>query len=294
VAAFAATGEIDIGLEMSFLPKLLAEHNRFATIAAVRAAQRAADQLSGEPRDRFNAWIRQVFGPTASELGWLLHPRDDLDAERSREVVVSLVAESGDESLRAAAVALARNWRALPSANRAHILGVAADADPATFDRLLAAAPVETNPELRGDLLNAITDVRDEVRLRSALALDPRIEQRRRRQSRHPASISAANSRWPTTARSSGPGSGARCLLPFGDDKAERVVDSVGGAEMRPEVGLDRDDLAHAAVGMVAASRPTTKPRLADLGHLLERCGAGLIRLLHEEGATDSMYVATR
>jgi hypothetical protein len=59
-------------------------------------------------------------------------------------------------------------------------LEVAADADPATFDRLLAAAPTETDPELRGDLLRALSRVRDEHRLRAALALvlDPRIEVR--------------------------------------------------------------------------------------------------------------------
>src|ERR1051326_3148093 len=56
----------------------------------------------------------------------------------------------------------------------------------------------------------------------------------------------------------------ARCLFPFGDHVAERAVDGFGGAEMRPEFGVDGDDLAHAVVGMVAAARPPAEPRLAD------------------------------
>ena len=61
----------------------------------------------------------------------------------------------------------------------------------------------------------------------------------------------------------------------------KRVVDRIGGAEVQPELGIDGDDLSHAAVGMMAASRPPAKPRLANLGHLLERRSAGLNRLLH-------------
>jgi hypothetical protein len=107
-----------------------------------------------------------------------MRPRDDIDAERSRTAVVSLVAWSGDASLRATAVALAKNWRSLPSSNRGAVLEIAADTDAATFDRLLAAIPAETNPEMRLDLLRAVSQVTREAQLRSALALalDPRIE----------------------------------------------------------------------------------------------------------------------
>jgi hypothetical protein len=42
-------------------------------------------------------------------------------------------------------------------------------------------------------------------------------------------------------------------------------------------------DLAEAAIHMVATTRPATKPRVVDLGHLLERFRARLILLLHSE-----------
>jgi hypothetical protein len=47
---------------------------------------------------------------------------------------------------------------------------------------------------------------------------------------------------------------------------------------MHPELGVDGDDLARAVVSVVTASRSTMKPRLADLGHLLERRVGRLIR----------------
>jgi cytosol alanyl aminopeptidase len=183
VSAFAATGELDVAIQMSFVPKLLAERHRVAVAAAANAANQARRVLAADKQPRLDAWIRATFGPAARALGWQARPRDDIDAERSRAELVSLVAWSGDPALRAAAVALARNWKTLATADRGNILAVAADADAATFDRLLAAAPVETNPELRADLLRAITLVSDEARLRSAIALafDNRLEVREAR-----------------------------------------------------------------------------------------------------------------
>jgi alanyl aminopeptidase len=180
IAAFAATGEVDLGIELSLVPKLLAEHHRVATSAAVNAAESARRWLAADKLPRFDAWIRKTFGPAARALSWQARPRDDIDAERSRTALVPLVARSGDAPLRAAAVALARTWRTLGPANRGPVLAVAAEADAATFDQLLAAAPVEANPELRGDLLRALTQVTDEARLRAVLALtfDKRLEPR--------------------------------------------------------------------------------------------------------------------
>jgi alanyl aminopeptidase len=182
-SAFAATGELDVGIELSLVPKLLAERHRIAVNAAVDAAWRARRWLPADKLPRLDAWIRRTFGPAARALTWQPQPRDDLDAERSRSALVSLVAWSGDAPLRASAVALARTWRTLGSAIRSQVIAIAADADPATFDRLLAAVPTETSPELRIDLLRALSQVTDPARLRSVLALtfDKRLEPREAR-----------------------------------------------------------------------------------------------------------------
>jgi alanyl aminopeptidase len=183
VSAFAATGEVDVGIELSFVPKLLAEHHRVAINAAVESVWRARRWLAADKLARLDAWTRKTFGPAARALSWQPHPRDDVDAERSRAALVALVAWSGDAPLRAQAVALARTWHTLGSAIRSPVLAVAADADPATFDRLLAAATAETNPELRNDLLRALSQVTDPSRLRAVLALtfDKRLEVREAR-----------------------------------------------------------------------------------------------------------------
>ncbi|MGH9884221.1 MAG: hypothetical protein ACREBE_01745, partial [bacterium] len=58
------------------------------------------------------------------------------------------------------------------------MLSVAADADRRTFERILAAAPVEKDPELREDRHRALMQVSDAGRLRAVLDLiwDPRLD----------------------------------------------------------------------------------------------------------------------
>src|SRR5262249_28972796 len=107
IAALVATGDVDIGVELSLVPKLLAERHRIAIAARVDAATRARRLLAADKQPRFDAWIRATFGPAARALSWQAGARDDIDAERSRAALVSLVAASGDAPLRAAAVKLA-------------------------------------------------------------------------------------------------------------------------------------------------------------------------------------------
>lgn len=169
--ALATIGEIDVGVELSFVPRLLSEKHRFAVDAAVRAAMQARWVVDPARLPQVDAWIRKTFGPAARALSWRPRPGDDLDAEEERIALVPLVAWSGDPGLRAAAVQLAADWRTLPMVNRSGVLAVAADADRRTFDRMLAAAPVEKDPELQVDLLRALVQVTDEAKLRTVLAL---------------------------------------------------------------------------------------------------------------------------
>jgi cytosol alanyl aminopeptidase len=178
ISASTLTGEVGIDLELSFVTRLMAEKHRHAVRAAVDVAWHATDLVDPAKLPLVRAWIRATFGPAARALSWQPRPRDDIDAEQERGALVSLVAWSGDPVLRGAAVKLARDWRTLPSSTRRRVLEVAADADRGTFDRLLAAAPVEKDPELRADLLRGLAGVSDESRLRKVLELlwDQRIE----------------------------------------------------------------------------------------------------------------------
>lgn len=73
---------------------------------------------------------------------------------------------------------LAAKWRTLDASVRVPALAVAVDEDAATFDRVLAALPAETDAELRSDAFSALMAVRDPARLRTvlALALDPELD----------------------------------------------------------------------------------------------------------------------
>jgi cytosol alanyl aminopeptidase len=171
LSAFTETGAVDVATKMSFVPQLMAEKHRFAVSAAVAAAGQARRVLAPARIPELDAWIRATFGPAARALSWRPRPGDDIDAEQQRNALVSLVSWSGDPALRAAAVKLASNWAALAPASRSRVLGVAADADRRTFERMVAAAPVEKDPELRADLLRGLVQVGDPARLRTVLAL---------------------------------------------------------------------------------------------------------------------------
>ena len=183
IAAFVETGEIDVGVELSLVPRLLAERHRVAIATAVDAASGARQMLAADKQPRLDAWIRTTFGPAARALSWQPGAHDDIDAERSRSALVSLVASSGDATLRGAAVKLARGWRTLDPAVRSPVLAAAVASDPATFDRLFTAWQGETDAELRDVLLRALAQVSDETRLRKmlALAFDPKLELRQAR-----------------------------------------------------------------------------------------------------------------
>jgi cytosol alanyl aminopeptidase len=171
VSALASIGEIDIGVALSFVPKLMAENHRFAVSAAVTAATQARAFIDPAKRSLVDAWIRKTFGPAARAFSWRPRASDDLDAEDERATLVPLAAQAGDPVLRAAAIKLAANWRTMPMVTRRSALAIAADADRRTFDRMLAAAPTEKDPALQVDLIRALAEVTDAAKLRAVLAL---------------------------------------------------------------------------------------------------------------------------
>jgi len=59
------------------------------------------------------------------------------------------------------------------------------------------------------------------------------------------------------------------------EEAAEGRVDGLGAAEVGPQIGVDRDELAASEVGVVSASRAAAVLRRIDRWHLLERLGGG-------------------
>jgi cytosol alanyl aminopeptidase len=182
VSSLATSGDLEIGLSMSLVPKLLAEKNRGAVVTAIGRVEETRELLGGGELPAYDAWIVATFGPMARALTWKPRADDRLDAEVTRRDVLELAAWAGEPSLRKAAVAQssAKAWRNVPAAMRELVWGVAADVSPQVFEQLLAAVVVEPNADVRGDLLSALSSVGDEPRLRSVLGLlfEPRIDPR--------------------------------------------------------------------------------------------------------------------
>jgi cytosol alanyl aminopeptidase len=179
LSAMILAGELDLAAGMALVPRLMREGNPSAVGYAVGFA--GVRQLVPEARMAvYDRWLVKTFGAEARKLGWVRKPGEALDVNRTRARLVGLVASAGDQELRRQVVALARTWRKLPRDARGRVLWQAVEADPATFDRVLAEALTEKDREARGNLHGALTATRDPARIRTVLGLllDDRVDVR--------------------------------------------------------------------------------------------------------------------
>jgi len=163
------------------VPKLLAGGDRFTVSAAIGLPLAADDIVPAELRPKYEAWLRQTFSPGALKAGLVPKDSDDLDTESVRGELVGAVAWIGREpGLVAEAVKLADNWRDLPQAIRAQVLGLAVDASPEVFARILKDVYGEQDRTRRDEMLGALAGVRDPARQAKAieLVLDPKLDAR--------------------------------------------------------------------------------------------------------------------
>jgi alanyl aminopeptidase len=159
-------------LALSFVPRLLAGGDRFTIGDAVTLPLALDRFVEDDQRNKLEIWIRATYGAGATQLGVTAKPSDDLDVERERLDLFTLVAWFGrDPELVKQAVALGDHWSELPQAMRGAILAVAVDASPELFTRVLANVKTEPDRSKRDNMLVALGHVRDVERQRQALAL---------------------------------------------------------------------------------------------------------------------------
>jgi alanyl aminopeptidase len=171
VGAMVRHGDVDAGVLLDLIPKLLKEKPAAFVDSAVRLTRSTQDFVPDAQRAAYEAWLRKTYGPIAKKLGWQLRKGDDAETDRIRATVVPLVADDGAEpALRAEAVKLAAKWQSLPTSIRASLLRTAAQ-DGATFDGLIAQVPAVTDKRLLRELLAALGATRDPDRRARALAL---------------------------------------------------------------------------------------------------------------------------
>jgi alanyl aminopeptidase len=135
--------------------------------------------VADDQRPKYEAFIRTTFGPGAAKLGFDPKPTDDLDAESTREALVSAAAWQGrDPDLVKRATELAAHWRDLAPSIRATVLNIAVDANPDMGAQVQGELAAEKDRRKRREMIGALSSVRDPKRYEAALALmlDPKID----------------------------------------------------------------------------------------------------------------------
>ena len=176
-----STGQLPLALALSIVPKMLAGGDRFSISPAIALVEQLARMVPADLQPRYEAWMRQTFGPGALEAGLVPRAADTLDLELTRDALIRAVAWHGREPrLIAEAVKLADKWRDLPQSSRAAVLQLAVDARPEIFDRVMKDVAGEADRTKRQDMLRALAGVRDPQRQATALGLmlDARLDPR--------------------------------------------------------------------------------------------------------------------
>ena len=177
----ASTGKLPLQLALSMVPKLLAGNDRFTVAPAIGLPSGLNRLVPDDLRPKYEAWLRQTFGPGALKAGLVPKESDSLDIEAMRADLVRAVAWRGREpKLVAQAVKLADKWRDLPQSVRGEILVIAVDANPALFERTMTEVAGETDRSKRQEMIRALSSVRDPKRQTVALGLmlDPKLDPR--------------------------------------------------------------------------------------------------------------------
>jgi alanyl aminopeptidase len=173
------SAKLPLTLVLSIVPKLLAGGDRTTVGDALDVPVSLDRFVADDQRPKYEAWVRQLFGPAATKLGMIPQDSDDLDAESMRYDVMRAVAWHGhDPDLVKQASDLAQTWRDQPLAIRGLVLMIAADANPDLHAKLLREVKTEPDRRRRDDMYSALVATRDPKRVEAALELllDPKIE----------------------------------------------------------------------------------------------------------------------
>jgi alanyl aminopeptidase len=173
-------GRLPLSISLSLIPRLMAAPDRFTIAAVTTLVNQLRWLVPAAAQPRVDAWIRATFGKAARAIGLRPRPGETLDAEVSRSTLTRLAGLAGEPTLRAEAVRLAATWRDQPAPIRDVVTALAADADPATFQRLLDDARREPDRPRREDALGAVARARTPAQQRAALGLilDPALDVR--------------------------------------------------------------------------------------------------------------------
>jgi alanyl aminopeptidase len=184
--ALVAAGDVAAGDALALVPLLAGDPDRQVVRASVDLVG-ALERLVPEAQlARFQALVRQAYGPRARALGWSLRPGDSEDVRLLRRSLLEVASGPGqDPELAQQAVALVGRWLDDPSVLDPELVVTALGAASATGDRQIIERLKQellrtTDRERRERLLSGIGAVREPSLARDLLplTLDDRIDPR--------------------------------------------------------------------------------------------------------------------
>jgi alanyl aminopeptidase len=179
VNALVNSGEVSPKLALSLVPEFSKDPDRHVVESALEIAGLVNSRILPEDlQPKAAAYIRQVFGPRALQLGWQAKPDDDENTKLLRQTLVEDVAQDGqDRPLIDQAGKLARQWlagdhKSVEPGMLGPVMHIAAEyGDRDLFDRLKDAAIKEKDQRTRETLIGALGSFRDPEIAKSAMGL---------------------------------------------------------------------------------------------------------------------------
>jgi hypothetical protein len=189
VADYARSGRLPLQLALSFQAKLragsgqelaagLGDPTGIGNFGATGLPNNWTAIIPDELRPAAEAYVRRYVEPLAKQRGLVAHTEEDVGTEAARAAMLGAIMWSHSHVLDAEAKRLVATYRDLSAASRRAVLSIAANADQAVSDKLLADAFAEKDPQLHGELLGAAVGVDDPKRHRAMLdklVPDPRL-----------------------------------------------------------------------------------------------------------------------
>lgn len=175
--AMILAGALTEGDVLKRVPQLLAMNNRHITADTADMVGGVEELVTDPLRPRYAAFIRDMFGERARELGWTPKPDEEEDTRLLRPTLVGLVADEGeDRKLIAEAKVLADRWLVDRSAMDPQLVSLALrvaarNGNEKLWKSFYEQARTHTEERERDFLFGAMGSFRDEALVRKNLAI---------------------------------------------------------------------------------------------------------------------------
>jgi len=175
--AMILAGALTEGDALNRVPQLLAMSNRHVAADTAGIVGGVDELVTDKLRPTYAAFIREMFGERARELGWTPEPDEEEDTRLLRPALVGLVADEGeDQKLIAEAKALADLWLDDRSAIDPQLISLALrvaarNGNEQLWKSFYEQARTHTEERERDFLFGAMGSFRDEALVRKNLAI---------------------------------------------------------------------------------------------------------------------------